>query len=93
ILEANIRKSGLGAHLSKVRASGVPVLALEEDPQAAARKVIEQIITAARTDDIQSVVLGCGGMTDIERLAGDSVQIRLIDGVRSAALIASAWQS
>ena len=90
VLETNIANSGFAGNLAKVRASGVPVLALEENAQASASKVIDQIIAAEREDDIQSVVLGCGGMVDIERAAASKTQIRLIDGVRSAALLASA---
>ncbi len=89
ILEANIRAYGLGGLLSKVRASDVPVLALEQDPNAATNQVLSEIQKAVRDDDIQTVVLGCGGMVDIEKRAAHLSGIRLIDGVRAAAAFAS----
>ncbi|MGY9050423.1 MAG: aspartate/glutamate racemase family protein, partial [Rhodobacterales bacterium] len=65
ILEDNIRHYGLWTHLGRVRASGVPVLDLERDPDAAASRVLEEIADAAREDDVNSIVLGCAGMVDI----------------------------
>jgi len=90
VLEDNIRAYGLAGQVAQVRASDVPVLALETDPDRAAGKVIETILAADREDDVQSIVLGCGGMVDIAEKAADRTDIRLIDGVRAAAHIASA---
>ncbi|MGD1884536.1 MAG: aspartate/glutamate racemase family protein [Paracoccaceae bacterium] len=89
ILEENITRYGLGHHLARVRASGVPVLDLEDDPEAAARAVIDEIRTAEREDDVDTVVLGCGGMNKIAHQARGQTRIRLIDGVSAAAHVAS----
>jgi allantoin racemase len=88
ILEANIHAYGLGGQLGKVRASGVPVLALENDPQTAIDQVIAELKRAAREDQVDSVVLGCGGMVDIKRESHRVPGIRIIDGVRAAASFA-----
>ncbi|MEO1314635.1 MAG: aspartate/glutamate racemase family protein [Pseudomonadota bacterium] len=88
VLEENIETYGLSRSLARVHASAVPVLALE-DP-ASTRKVVDTILIAEREDDVQSIVLGCGGMVDIEVSARASTQIRLIDGVRAAAHFAAA---
>ncbi len=88
ILEANIRAYGLGGQLGKVRASGVPVLALERDPHAATTQVIAELQKAAQEDQVASVVLGCGGMVDINQDTQLLPRIRLIDGVRAAASFA-----
>ncbi|MEM8656718.1 MAG: aspartate/glutamate racemase family protein [Pseudomonadota bacterium] len=88
VLEENIETYGLSRSLARVHASAVPVLALE-DP-ASTRKVVDTILIAEREDDVQSIVLGCGGMVDIEASARASTQIRLIDGVRAAAHFAAA---
>lgn len=90
VLEENIHAYGLGGQIAKVRASDVPVLALEGEPNRAADQVIDTILTAESEDNVQSIVLGCGGMVDIAQRAAERTQIRLIDGVRTAALIASA---
>jgi len=89
ILEANIDAYGLAGQLGKVRASGVPVLALEQDAKAATDQVVSEIRKAACEDDVQTVVLGCGGMVDIKRKLCEDSDIRVVDGVRAAASFAS----
>jgi allantoin racemase len=89
ILRGNIEAYGLAGHLGRVRASGVPVLALETDPVAAARQVIAEMEAAEREDAIDSIVLGCAGMVHIPRLAKDRIGVRIIDGVASAVRIAA----
>ena len=89
ILEENIEAYGLSHHLAKVRASDVPVLDLEHDPEAAVEKVVQEILAAEREDDVGTIVLGCGGMVGVAASAAGRSKVRLIDGVRSAAHIAS----
>ncbi|MFK7744103.1 MAG: aspartate/glutamate racemase family protein [Roseobacter sp.] len=86
ILEANIQAYGLGRHLGKVRASGVPVLALENDPRAANNQILAEIAKSAQEDEVDCIVLGCGGMVQI---APQSHDIRIIDGVRAATVFAA----
>lgn len=87
VLEENINAYGLGGLLGRVRASDVPVLALEQDPVGAAARIIDEIVAAEREDGVQSVALGCAGMVDIAAQARNRTQVRLIDGVRAAAHI------
>ncbi len=89
ILEANVHAYGLDQQLAKVRASGVPVLSLEQDAEAATEQVLLEVEKASRDDDIQSVVLGCGGMVDIRRHSAGKSAIHMIDGVRAAATFAA----
>lgn len=90
ILAENIHAYGLGGNLGKVRASGVPVLALEDDPEPSAARVLDEITIAQREDDIQCVVLGCAGMSHIPQLAGPEITVRLIDGTIAATQIGAA---
>ena len=92
ILEENIETYGLTRHLAKVRASDVPVLDLETDPDAAEEKVVREILKAEHEDNIRTAILGCGGMTGIEAKARGRTSVRLIDGVRSAAFVCSGLQ-
>lgn len=92
ILEANVRAYGLGGVLGRVRASGVPVLALETDRAAATAQVLAEIARAAKEDDVQSVVLGCAGMAHVPAAAPPDLKVRLIDGVAAAAWSAVALQ-
>lgn len=89
ILDANIRSYGLGHQLVHVHASGVPVLDLDHDLAGATVRVLETIAQARRDDNVQSIVLGCAGMSHIARHAPD-MGVRLIDGVAAAARIAVA---
>lgn len=89
ILEANIEAYGLAGQLGKVRASGVPVLALEHDANAATDRVLAEMQRAADEDGVQTVVMGCGGMVDIKQKSQQAHSFRVIDGVRAAACFAS----
>ena len=89
VLEENIARYGLTGALGRVRASGVPVLDLERDPEAAAERVISEIRVAAETDGIGAIVAGCAGMVDIPRLAAETIRVPVVDGVRAAASLAA----
>lgn len=92
ILESNINAYGLAGSLGKVRAAGVEVLALENDPETSTARVLEEISAAQKEDGVQSVVLGCAGMTDIASKAPADMNLRLIDGVAAAVRMAAALQ-
>lgn len=87
VLVANISSYGLAQNLGRVRASGVPVLALEYDRENATRQVQEEIRMAFREDDIDSVVLGCAGMVHMVDNCED-IPGKLIDGVHAAIKLA-----
>lgn len=92
ILAANVAAYGLGGQLGRVRASGVPVLALETDREASTKRVLDEIAIAALEDDVQSVVLGCAGMAYIPSVVPPDTPVRVIDGVAAATRIAVALQ-
>lgn len=83
VLSENVRQYGLDRNLGRIRASGVPVLALEEDRENATRQVKAEIQAAIEEDDINSVVLGCAGMVHIAEDSED-ISVKLIDGVHAA---------
>ncbi len=83
VLSENVRQYGLEGNLGRLRASGVPVLALEEERENATRQVKAEIQAAIEEDDINSVVLGCAGMVHIVDDC-DDVSVKLIDGVHAA---------
>lgn len=88
VLRQNVRHYGLDRNLVKMRASGVPVLALEEDRENATDRVKAEIKAAIKEDNVDSVVLGCAGMVHImdER---DDISVKLIDGVHAAVQFAT----
>lgn len=90
ILEANVAAYGLADRCARVRASGVAVLALEEDPDRAADQVLAEIAEAEREDDIDCVALGCGGMSRLPALVRERTGLTPIDGVTAAVAAAAA---
>lgn len=88
ILENNIHAYGFTSQLARVRASGVPVLDLENDPVGTADVVVGEINRAVTEDKVDTVVLGCAGMGHIQAYVGNIGNARLVDGVTSAAQLA-----
>lgn len=87
IIDENIRAYGLARHLVSVRASHVPVLALEHDPQGAARSVTEEARRAVAEDGARVIILGCAGMARLTAEMRASLGVPVIDGVEAAARI------
>ena len=87
-IERNLVKYGLAGRCGRVRASNVPVLALEE-PGSDARRMIEAEIKRALAEDgAEAIVLGCAGMTDLVRELERSVGASVLDGVACAVSLA-----
>ena len=82
--------NSLAQNVIRVRASGVPVLDLENNPKAATAKIVAEIKTALREDDVRCIVLGCAGMVHIAQEFDVGQNVTLIDGVRSATEMAAA---
>lgn len=85
IIENNIRAQNQGQYLSRVRASDVPVLALEADPGRAGQVIIEEALRAERQDDISALILGCAGMVEVYHDVQKALSIETIDPVTCAA--------
>ncbi|MEM9765245.1 MAG: aspartate/glutamate racemase family protein [Pseudomonadota bacterium] len=84
VLEANLSASGLDHVCPRVRASGVPVLALETDPGPSERVVSEEVGRAVAEDGVGAVVLGCAGMADLAARLTAAHGVPVIDGVAAA---------
>ncbi|ARE39474.1 Hydantoin racemase [Rhodovulum sp. P5] len=85
IIEANINGYGFGPHLARVRASEVPVLALEDDTDAACAQVTGEALRAVAEDDVDAIVLGCAGMARLTAHLRTALPCPVIDGVEAAA--------
>jgi allantoin racemase len=90
ILEENLRRYGLAGRCARVRASEVPVLALEEAGSDARRRVSDEIAAAILEDRAEAIVLGCAGMADLAKWLSDSHEVPVIDGVAAAVKLAEA---
>ena len=85
VIEENIRQFGLGGFAAKVRASNVPVLALETKSDAVELTIVEEAKRAAGEDNADTVILGCAGMVNVTRAVRRSIDLPVIDPVVAAA--------
>ncbi|MFK7858852.1 MAG: aspartate/glutamate racemase family protein [Granulosicoccus sp.] len=85
VIENNIASYGLASSCVRVRASDVPVLALEEPGSSAEQKISDEIATAIREDKCGAIVLGCAGMAPLALRLSAHHGIPVIDGVVAAA--------
>ncbi|MGG4604082.1 aspartate/glutamate racemase family protein [Paenalcaligenes sp. Me131] len=90
IAEHLLEQYGFKEHCRKVRAAEIPVLALEEEGDAAFRLIVEECLRAKAEDGIGAVVLGCGGMADLRHRISEAVQMPVIEGVTAAVKLAEA---
>lgn len=84
VLDENITALGLSHHLARVRASDVPVLALEADPEASGAAIRQEALRAEAEDGIDAVILGCAGMVQVVRDVEAALRIKTIDPVTCA---------
>ncbi len=83
-IEQNLVRYGLAGRCSKVRASDVAVLELEEPGSTARQRISAEIELAINEDHAEAIVLGCAGMAD---LAGDLARdhgVPVLEGVGAA---------
>lgn len=85
IIEENIDHQGMTPFLSKVRASEVPVLTLEAEPERAEQDVVSQARLALAEDGIDAVILGCAGMVNVVEAVQAALPVPVIDPVTCAA--------
>ena len=89
VIEVNLIRYGLAAACKRVRASDVPVLALEEPGSAAQERVSQEIADAIKHDDCNAIVLGCAGMAPLATQLSIEHKIPVIDGVVCACALLS----
>jgi allantoin racemase len=97
VVEQNLTKYGLIARCAKVRALGIPVLALETSSKEAERHkfnlVSAEIDKAIKEDGAEAVTLGCGGFADMAEELSEKHGIPVIEGVGCAVKLAESFVS
>ncbi len=86
-LEHLARRYGYANLCRKVRASEIPVLALEDPASGARDQLRAEIRRALDEDGCESIVLGCAGMVDMARSLSDELGAPVIEGVTAAVKI------
>lgn len=92
-IEANLVRYGLSAKCARVRATEIPVLALESGDPATLEKIESEIERAMAEDRAEAIVLGCAGMADLMARLSNRFGLPVIDGVASATAFAEALVS
>jgi allantoin racemase len=90
-IETNLMKYGLASRCAKVRASEVPVLALDDPDSNASAQISSEIELAKLHDRAEAIVLGCAGMADLAARLADKHGLPVIDGVAGAVKLAEAF--
>lgn len=89
VIEGNIAAQGFGAACASVRASGLPVLVVEEGSETTRTRLAGEI-RAAQADGATAAVLGCAGMARLRDDLAARTGVPLIDGVAASIQIAPA---
>lgn len=90
LIEDRLKLAGLLDRCASVRASGMAVLDLEHDPQAAVEAIAREAVRAVEDDHAEVVCLGCGGMAGLMERVTERAGVPVVDGVASAVTIAEA---
>ncbi|ANF87699.1 Putative racemase [Pseudomonas antarctica] len=88
LIEDRLKLAGLYQRCASVRASGMAVLELEEDPLAAMEAIVRQAELAIRDDKAEVICLGCGGMAGLDEQIRQRTGVPVVDGVTAAVTIA-----
>ncbi|TPQ49685.1 Asp/Glu/hydantoin racemase [Prosthecomicrobium hirschii] len=88
VMEHNLVRYGLATRCAKVRAAGIPVLALEDPASGGVERISAEIEAAKRDDHAEAIVLGCAGMADLAADLSARHGLPVIDGVAAAVTLA-----
>lgn len=90
VISDNIHQNGFAGLCASVRASGLPVLSIEEGSPETISRIVDEIHAAQHEDEAACAVLGCAGMSPLKNALAEKSGIRLVDGVSASALLAQA---
>ncbi|WAH55142.1 aspartate/glutamate racemase family protein [Pseudomonas silvicola] len=88
LIQDRLRLAGLYQRCASVRASGLAVLELEQDPSRAVAAIVAQAELAVRDDKAEVICLGCGGMAGLDAMIRESTGVPVVDGVTAAVALA-----
>jgi len=90
LIEDRLKLAGLDARCASVRSSGLSVLELEEDPEAAVKAIVAEAQRAVHEDHAEVICLGCGGMAGLDEAVTAATGVPVVDGVTAATKLAEA---
>lgn len=83
-IEDRLQLTGLSSRCASVRATGMPVLDLEEDLERTGARIAEEAERAVEDDGAEVVCLGCAGMSGLAEQVREKVGVPVVDGVPAA---------
>ena len=86
-LEHLARRYGYSELCRRVRASEIPVLALEDPDSGARDRLRSEVRRALDEDGSEAIVLGCAGMVDMARSLSGELGVPVVEGVTAAVKI------
>lgn len=87
-IEDRLRLARLDGRCASIRATGLGVLELEQDPGRAVEAIVEQARRAVAEDRAEVVCLGCGGMAGLDEKVAAATGAPVVDGVTAAVALA-----
>lgn len=87
-IQDRLRLSGLDGRCAGIRATGLTVLQLEQDPAAAVAAIVAQAKQAVEHDGAEVLCLGCGGMAGLEDAVRSATGVPVVDGVAAGVVLA-----
>lgn len=88
LIEDRLLIAGLDRRCASVRSSGMAVLELESEPDRAVEAIVAESEAAVRDDHAEVIVLGCGGMAELEARVRERTGVPVVDGVAAAVTVA-----
>jgi allantoin racemase len=88
LIEDRLLLAGLRERCASVRSSGLSVLQLEDDPEAAVKAIVREAEIAVRDDRAEVICLGCGGMAGLDDAVREATGVPVVDGVTAAVKLA-----
>ncbi len=88
LIEDRLLLAGLHTRCASVRASGLSVLQLDEDPEVAVKAIVAEAEKAVRDDKAEVICLGCGGMAGLHSAVRQATGVPVVDGVTAAVKLA-----
>lgn len=88
VIEENIHQQGFRGICASVRASGLPVLTIDEGGPDVIQRIVDEVEAAVAQDGAACAVLGCAGMARIEPELAARASIPVIEGVAASARLA-----
>jgi allantoin racemase len=90
VLERNLAASGLSGRCARIRATEIPVLALDAPASNARAQIADMIAATVRDDGADGIVLGCAGMAHFAAELSALHRLPVVEGVSAAVRLAEA---